>query len=173
MELDRFVAQVRAQLAAAAAMGDEATRAVTDRLAGALESGIRLVLLEALTAAAEEITRDLAPRTVSVRLNGRDPEFEVSSPDTEAVPGRGDGADGAGRIDAVTVGDLVDAAIARINLRLPEPLKSRVEEAAERDGMSVNAWLVRVTAAAVERSAGHRRERGPGSSSQRYTGWVR
>jgi HicB family len=34
---------------------------------------------------------------------------------------------------------------ARINFRPPEHLKARIEAAAARDGLSVNAWLVRVT----------------------------
>ena len=32
---------------------------------------------------------------------------------------------------------------ARLTLRMPERLKSRVEEAAGREGISTNAWLVR------------------------------
>ena len=43
------------------------------------------------------------------------------------------------------------AATARINLRLPEQLKARVEEAAGRERLSVNAWLVRAAAAALAR----------------------
>jgi len=39
---------------------------------------------------------------------------------------------------------------ARISLRLPESLKSTVERAAEREGISVNAWLVRAIARATE-----------------------
>ena len=45
-----------------------------------LESSTRLVLLDALAAAAGEITLDLAPGSVEVRLRGRDPEFVVTSP---------------------------------------------------------------------------------------------
>jgi hypothetical protein len=39
---------------------------------------------------------------------------------------------------------------ARISLRLPESLKASVEKAAEREGISVNAWLVRAIARATE-----------------------
>ena len=41
-------------------------------------------------------------------------------------------------------------ATSRINFRLPDQLKTRIEEAAGRDGLSVNAWLVRAATAAVQ-----------------------
>jgi hypothetical protein len=65
-----------------------------------------------------------------------------------------------------------DGTPARINFRPPEQLKTRIEEAAARDGLSVNAWLVR--AVSVVLGAGTRSER-PSSSSdgQSFTGWVR
>ena len=66
-----------------------------------------------------------------------------------------------------------DGPVARINLRLPEQLKSSVEQAAARERLSVNAWLVRAAAAAV---ANDDRDRRPpargGRIGQAYTGWV-
>jgi hypothetical protein len=63
--------------------------------------------------------------------------------------------------------------VARINFRAPENLKLRIEEAAARDGLSVNAWLVRLTAAAVEHDDRRRRpKRGSTAVGQSYTGWV-
>jgi hypothetical protein len=49
--------------------------------------------------------------------------------------------------DAGTVGEELSA---RISLRLPDSLKASVEKAAEREGISVNAWLVRAIARATE-----------------------
>ena len=63
-----------------------------------------------------------------------------------------------------------DAAMSRINLRLPDQLKNRVEQAAERDGVSINAWLVRAASAALER--GGSQGRAP-RGGQHYRGWVR
>jgi hypothetical protein len=40
-------------------------------------------------------------------------------------------------------------ASARISLRLSESLKSEIDAAAEREGVSVNTWLVRAAAAAL------------------------
>ncbi|MFV2083259.1 hypothetical protein [Micromonospora sp. LOL_021] len=38
-----------------------------------------MTLLDALSAAADEITRDLAPGSVELRLRGRDPHFVVTA----------------------------------------------------------------------------------------------
>lgn len=62
---------------------------------------------------------------------------------------------------------------ARVNLRLPAHLKARAEEAAGREGLSVNAWLVRAVSAAVD---GGTRPRTAGKTQtigQSITGWVR
>jgi predicted HicB family RNase H-like nuclease len=40
---------------------------------------------------------------------------------------------------------------ARLTLRLPERLKTQLEEAAAREGVSVNTWLVRALSSAVNR----------------------
>ena len=67
-----------------------------------------------------------------------------------------------------------EGGIARINLRLPDQLKSRVEQSADREGLSINAWLVRAVAAAVDRGQpGAQREQRTARSGQRYTGWGR
>ena len=59
--------------------------------------------------------------------------------------------------------------MARINLRLPDQLKVRIEQAAERQGLSINAWLVRAVSSAVERGG----PRGPQPrGGQQFRGWV-
>ena len=57
----------------------------------------------------------------------------------------------------------------------PESLKARIEEAAARERLSVNAWLVRATAAALESSlrAESTGRGGPARGQERYSGWVR
>ena len=42
-----------------------------------------------------------------------------------------------------------DAAMVRINLRLPANLKALIEDAAAAGGLSVNAWIVRAAAAGL------------------------
>ncbi|NIH83196.1 YlcI/YnfO family protein [Amycolatopsis granulosa] len=174
MDLTPYVHGLGGEFATLAETGGDETRALVERLSGSLESAIRMTLLDALSAAAGEITRELAPGAVEVRLRGRDPEFVVSTPVAEP-PGGTAGQDPA---EAASPGGppiSEDGPTARINVRLPEQLKAAVEDAAAREGRSVNAWLVRAAAAALRRS-GHDQSSGPRSSTparQRFTGWVR
>ena len=88
MELEPYIATLRQEFASAAeAAGDEAM-AVAERLVVPLESSVRLALLEALSAAADEITCDLAPGSVHVRLQGREPQFVVTPAPQRRSPGR-------------------------------------------------------------------------------------
>jgi hypothetical protein len=173
MNLATYVETLRRELAVAAEAGGDEARALAERLTGPLESAARLVLLEALSAAANEITRDLAPGSVDVRLRGRDPEFVVTSPPTshdfdDVEPTVSQTASSG---PDVAHDESDDGGTSRTTLRLSEKLKLRVEEAAARDGLSVNAWLVRAIAASVEpREQGRRTAP---SGGQRYTGWAR
>lgn len=162
MELGQYVSDLQRQLADAAAHGAEDTRAVAERLSGALDSATRLVLLDVLSAAAGEITRELAPGSVDVRLRGREVEFVVTQANAEA--------DADDRPTSTT--DLDDASTSRTTLRLPDALKSRVDEAAAADGLSVNTWLVRATAAALQpkqRRSAQRTLR----TGDNFAGWAR
>jgi hypothetical protein len=159
MDLSPYVSELQRQLAAAAdAHGGEA-RAHAERFAAALDASARLMLLDALSAAASEITTELAPGSVDLRLRSGEPEFVVTPAPTDAP------AEAA----PVALGD--EAATARINLRLPDRLKTRVEDAANAAGLSVNAWLVRALAAAVE-SGGAAPSGGRATGGQKFTGWV-
>jgi hypothetical protein len=179
MNLEPYIESIRRQLEVAAEAGGDDARALAERLVAPLEAAVRLTVQDALAAAAEEITVELAPGAVELRLRGREPEFAVSLPPAE--PSAEDVAEGedvlasgwraAGiRPRAAGEGDEVS----RINLRLPDHLKSRVEQAAAGEGLSVNAWLVRAAAAALDRTdPARRRERHTSQGAQRYTGWAR
>jgi hypothetical protein len=171
MNLELYVENINRQLAIAAEAGGDEARALGERLVAPLEAAIRLTLQDALAAAAEEITTELAPGSVELRLRGRDPEFVVTAP--PADPSADDLAEVANdRPPAIPEGD--EGSMSRINLRMPDHLKARIEQAAASEGLSVNAWLVRAAAAALERTApSHRRERRASSGAQRYTGWAR
>ena len=145
MDLTPYVENLRRELAVAADAGGEDARALAERLTAPLESAVRLVLLDALSAAADEITRELAPGSVEVRLRGREPDFVVTPApvDEPAEPAPRRRRRRSRRRKATR------ARTARINLRLPEQLKAGVEEAAGRERLSVNAWLVRAAAAAL------------------------
>lgn len=164
MELGQYVNDLQRQLAQAAENGSDDTRAAAERLASGLDAATRLVLLDVLSAAAGEITRDLAPGSVDVRLRGREVEFVVNQASTD------NDTDGDERQPAPV--DLDDVSTSRTTLRLPDALKARVDEAAAADGLSVNTWLVRAVAAALQpkqRRSAQRTLR----TGDSFTGWAR
>jgi hypothetical protein len=174
MDLRPYVENLHNEFVIAAEAGGEEARALAERLFTQLEAAIRLTLLDTLSAATDEITRDLAPGSVHVRLRGREPAFVV----TPAGPAFEDSADAgppSGSPAPVLPPEGDDGGTSRINLRLPDHLKASVEEAAGRAGLSVNAWLIRTVAAGVEPVGGERRpvRRGAAKAGQHITGWVR
>jgi hypothetical protein len=109
----------------------------------------------------------MAPSSVEVRLRGGDPEFVVTmaaADDTyESEP-----ASKAPALVPTVEGE--EGGTARLNLRLPEGLKVRIEEAARNEGLSLNAWLVRAAAAAL--GPDQLPQRRHTSGGEHYTGWV-
>src|SRR3954447_3887132 len=74
MDLSPYVEGIRRELAVAAEAGGDDARALAERLTAPLESAVRLMLLEALSAAADEVTRELAPGSVELRLRSGEPD---------------------------------------------------------------------------------------------------
>lgn len=128
MELGHHIAAIQSDLAAAAALGGEATADAGRRLSDALESSLQLRLLDVLTEAALGLNASLPDGHIEVRLAGRDPELVYVE---DAI---------AAEEPAAAVADDMGA---RITLRLPEALKGAVETAATREGVSTNTWVVR------------------------------
>ena len=160
MDLQPYIDAVRHELAVAAEAGGPDAYELAERLAAPLDSALRLALLEALSEAAEQITRELAPASVEVRLRGRDPEFRVDGaapepPVPPVMPAAEDGEDGG---------------TWRVTVRLPEQLRSRVDAAARGEGLSVNAWLIRAVTAAL---AGGGSPRPDSKHGRHFSGWVR
>jgi hypothetical protein len=150
MQIDGYVQALREDLARVAAVGDESTARAAELLAVALESAFGRRLQEALAEAALELSSQLDDGRVEVRVAGGDPEL-VYVNETVAPP-------------AETTDE---ASTARITLRLPESLKSRLETAAAASGLSVNTWLVQALNRAVE-------PRPPaGGNRRRLTGYGR
>src|ERR687896_505109 len=169
MDLTSYVDRLRRELAVAAEAGGEDARALAERLTGPLD-------------AADETPRVLARGSGEVGRRGRDPDFGVPPPladdsfDDEATP-----AERGGLQNAPAPADAEDGGTSRITLRLPERIKPRIDEAAGKAGLSVNAWLVLVITAALSAgvpgqgaNSGSGRGGRPGSGlGRRYTGWVR
>jgi hypothetical protein len=170
MDLRPYIEDLERMFLLAAESRGKETLAIAEELLAPLDASIRLVLLHALSAAADEITCDLAPGSVDVRLRGLDPAFVVTVPPQDVsqediIGGDAwDVADNAGDDGEVT---------ARINFRPPEQVKSRIEEAAHREGLSVNAWLVRAVGAVLEGGQRRSGRREPKANGQHYIGWVR
>ncbi|MEU9747036.1 MULTISPECIES: toxin-antitoxin system HicB family antitoxin [Streptomyces] len=174
MDLTPYVDNLRHELAVAAETGGDEARALAERLTAPLESAARLTMLNVLSAAMDEITRELAPGSVDVRLRGLDPDFVVTQPRRDEAY---EASTPAEPLKAPAPADADDGGgTARVNLRLPAHLKARAEEAASREGLSVNAWLVRAVSAAVDGGVPARTADKPRTTrtvGQSYTGWVR
>jgi hypothetical protein len=149
VQLNSITEALAADLAAIAAVGDEEVAAAADRLAKALRASLGMRLLDLLGEAALEVSEQLPSGHVEVRLAGQDPSLVYVVEEPAEAPQPAD-----------------DGLTARITLRLPESLKGAVEIAASREGISVNAWLVR----ALARSVSSGPPRGPGG---RMTGYAR
>ncbi|MEU6679774.1 hypothetical protein [Streptomyces sp. NPDC046925] len=170
MDLTPYVDTLRRELAVAAEAGGDDARELAERLTAPLESATRLTLLSVLSAAMGEITSELAPGSVDVRLRGLDPDFVVTLPPADVAPEEQATPVDTYKTPAPADGD--EGGTARVNLRLPAHLKARAEEAASREGLSVNAWLVRAVSAAVDGGTRPRTEKTQ-TLGQSFTGWVR
>lgn len=153
MDLECYVNQVREQLIDAARVGDERTREMAVALAATAGPAVRLALLGAVSAAAEEITAQLADARVNAQLDGDSIQLEVTR--AQAAP-----------VLLVEDGD----ASARVSLRLSESLKSQVEVAARREVISVNTWLIRAAGAALGRQ--RPADNATGNHHHHITGWI-
>ncbi|MDH6486627.1 toxin-antitoxin system HicB family antitoxin [Streptomyces sp. SAI-127] len=175
MDLTPYVDGLHRELLASAGAGDGEAMALAERLAASVASATRLTMLDVLSAAADEITRDLVPGSVEIRLRGRNPHFVVTSPSFHEAPDDDlePPEDAPTPEEALPAPSGTEGAVGRINFRPPEQLKARIEAAAAKEGLSVNAWLVRVATAALDAGATQPRSgrRSPGPT-RHFVGWV-
>jgi hypothetical protein len=141
MDIDGHIEALAADLATTAGLGDDVTLRVADQLSLALLPAFRLRVQDILAEAALELNNQLPNGHVELRLAGGDVGLAYVEDHGTAEP----------------AGD--DAQAARITLRLPEALKARAESAAGAEGVSLNTWLVRATARALDRGRGGRGRR--------------
>ncbi|MEJ8279092.1 toxin-antitoxin system HicB family antitoxin [Pseudonocardia spirodelae] len=176
MDLTPYVAQLRDDLVAAAAAGDEQTRRTAALLGSAIEPAARLAIMNALSDLASEATAALGDRSVEVRLHGREVRVSVSGGDT--APGHGPatgpaphGAPAdpgtAGPFGALG-GDAGD--ISRVTLRIVEQIKAQAERAAQSQGVSLNTWVSQAVQGALAGAEG-RAGRAP-RDGRSLRGWV-
>jgi hypothetical protein len=161
MELSDFVERLRGELASITRFAGDDVQRVAELLAEALDSSMRLVLLDVLSAAAADITARLSDTVVEVRLADGEPTFVVmTAPPEEEFEG-----------PPAAAGDAEEPGIVRLTLRVPDSLKARVEAAAAREGVSVNVWLVRAAIRSVENPP-RGRQSGRWGPGQRITGFA-
>lgn len=135
METTAYVEALRTDLLAIVG-ADEQAAALADRMARALDASLQLRFLDALGEAAAELSEQLPAGHVEVRLAGRDVRLVLVTP--PEVPAAASASEDEG-------------GTARLTLRMPDVMKTRVEEAAEQEQLSVNAWLVRAIGTALDR----------------------
>ena len=165
MELDHYLESVRRSVENATALADDQTRSVAQRLGATLDDAGRLALISALSDAAGEISRELSPGSVELRMAGGRPEFVVT-PAPSQLTGPDETDDDIDDETDTNVTDQLtldaDEPTARITLRLPMSIKNKVDEAAAAEGISSNAWLMRTVMTELsERRRGPRPPRPP------------
>ena len=164
MEMSDFAAKLRGELTSITRFaGDDVTRAA-ELLTEALDSSVRLMLLDVLSAAAADITARLSDTVVEVRLANGEPTFVVTTAPPEAE---------YAELSRPTAADGDQEPGARLTLRLPDSLKTRIEAAAAQNGVSVNTWLVRAASRAVEEPARSSPAAGRWGTGHRITGYAR
>jgi HicB-like protein involved in pilus formation len=157
MDLTPHIEAVRSDLES---LADEQTLAGLGRLARAVEPALTLRLQDVLSEAALEISEQLSSGHAEVRVAARDARV-VYVPEGPAPLETGSTPD-----EEDDEGDMV-----RITLRLSEALKTKIEDAAIKEGLSTNAWIVRT----LTRSFARPRleiEFGKGKRGSRLTGWA-
>src|SRR6476646_1067356 len=140
MDVAAYVEALQQDLANVAGIGDDAVDEAARRIATALESSLRLRLMDALGEAAAELTNQLPDGHVEVRVAAGEPEL-VYIPDPGAPPPSG-----------------LEDLIALNTPAPPETLKTIVDGAAQEAGVSANTWLLQQ----ITRSADPKRRNQPG-----------
>jgi hypothetical protein len=141
MKMSLVVDGLRSDVVAVGELGDDRVAEVAERIADVLGRSVPGRILDVLSDAAAELTATLPDGRVDIRVAGDDVDLTY----VEDVPGPA----------AAPTGEDGEQS-ARISLRLGEGLKSRLEQAAAADGVSVNTFIVR----ALERDTSSNRSRG-------------
>lgn len=126
MEMSTFIERFSTDLKALGALGGTDLEDALTRLIPTLEPVLRTRLLEAMTTLAQEVGEQIPGGHLEARLHGDEISLVYLQDESSTFE---------------TPADLN----ARITLRLPEDLKSRIEKAATREGISLNSWLLKAS----------------------------
>lgn len=164
MNLNQYLESVRRGVENATALADDNTRDIAHRLVASIDDATRLALIDAISDATAEISGELAPGSVEVRLNGGQPQFVVTKPaqeepiDPEAYAAAYAQTEvmGNDHSDRITLNDDDEEPTARISFRVPASVKAKIDDAADAEALSANAWLLRTVMHALENTGGRR-----------------
>jgi hypothetical protein len=126
MKMSHFIQLLSADLKALGQLGGPELESAVSRLIPALEPVLRTRLFEALTEVAGELRNHLPGARIEARLRGDEVELVYLQDESIAR-------------------EAPSELNARITLRLPEDLKSRIESAATKEGISLNSWLLKAS----------------------------
>jgi hypothetical protein len=126
MKMSSVVDGLRSDVVAVGELGDETVAEVAERIADVLGRSVPGRVLDLLSDAAAELTATLPDGRVDIRVAGDDVEMTYVEDDLGSAVPVGDG----------------DEPSARITLRLGEGLKSRLEESAATERVSVNTFIL-------------------------------
>jgi hypothetical protein len=180
MDLNPYIRNLREDLLAAAALGDEETRRAAALLAAAIEPAGRLAIMNALSDLAAEVTAALDRHVVEVKLDGRDVRVSVSDKGGAATADElPDDADGraAHHLHADELRRAMQEAggeLSRTTVRLFNDLKSQAEQAASDQGVSLNTYISRAVSDSVRTAmpAGSKGKRSRNTAGRTVTGFV-
>ena len=142
MHMNGYAEILSRTLLETSSLGDERTQEVARSLLAALDPALRLVALQMLTDAAEELNDELDGERVTVVMDGPAAHLMV----TRAVPQPAQQEPAATERPA----DHEDQEV-RTTLRLPGSLKRDIDAAAQAQGRSLNAWMIEAARDALTR----------------------
>ena len=124
--MSKFGQLLSGDLRALAQLGGPDVETAVERLLPTLEPVLQTRFLEALTEVAGELKDQLPGAYVEARLSGDEVHlvYLLAESNVRETPAELN---------------------ARITLRLPEDLKSRIENVATREGISLNSWLLKAS----------------------------
>lgn len=126
MKMSKFIDLLSEDLKALGKLGGSDLEMAVSRLIPTLEPVLRTRLLEAFTEIAGELKDQLPGARIEARLAGDEVELVYVQ-------------------DETVIREIPSELNARITLRLPEDLKSRIESAATKEGISLNSWLLKAS----------------------------
>jgi len=146
MKMSKFIDLLSNDIESLGKLGGKELESAVSRLIPTLAPVLQTRLLEALTEIAEEVREQLPGAHLEARIQGDEIELIYIED---------------GSVIRENPADLN----ARITLRLPEDLKTRIESAATREGISLNSWLLKTSdRGSFSVSIGKRQLKGKGKS---------